>query len=433
MWWLFIRDFYTAGQSSVDNSPRMAVHYPRCSWSPPSTPAHKPSPINPSIEPQKAAWSALLPYLHHASNSGLQAFALWRSEGGLQLVSENWGSITGISDDLSEGQAFLMAIDAADQYALHNALLLAESEQREASLMVRTCANATGEARHLFVCIAPKTNQRHYVMLVACDMTEHAMLRETIASLQQNTANHSAFLSSMSHELRTPLNAIMGFAEMMRDGVMGKLNNPTYEEYVSHIHESGEHLLAKIDDLLSLSALDSGQCLCDTAPIDLRSMLHNVREIHSDMALSKHVTIGIDMLADYTIMGDRRHLHTVFSHLLRNAITHATAGTSVQLAVRMQGKEDLVIAVRDEGCGISDAQLASIRSALRAKESAANIQSGGVGIGLALSKELLALHDASIRIESVHGQGTIVSACLPSARVRPIAPAKRTPHLTLAN
>ncbi|NDF13630.1 MAG: two-component sensor histidine kinase, partial [Proteobacteria bacterium] len=83
-------------------------------------------------------------------------------------------------------------------------------------------------------------------------------VKELEAALAVSDRSREAFLSSMSHELRTPLNAIMGFSEMMKEGVFGELENPTYNAYAGHIHESGSSLLGKINDLLDIASLDAG-------------------------------------------------------------------------------------------------------------------------------------------------------------------------------
>ena len=113
------------------------------------------------------------------------------------------------------------------------------------------------------------------------------------------------------------------------------------------------------------------------------------------------------------------------SHLITNALRHSVEGAQVTVSVRVQADEGVIISVRDAGEGISTGQLAIIRKALTADVAYFNIESGGIGLGLSLTKELAQRHGGRVMIDSVRHKGTVVSIILPVAKVLSGLPQKR--------
>jgi two-component system cell cycle sensor histidine kinase PleC len=221
----------------------------------------------------------------------------------------------------------------------------------------------------------------------------------------------------MSHELRTPLNAIMGFSEMMSTGVFGELNNPTYVEYAKHIHDSGRALLGKINDLLDIASMNAGGLQLEENEFTLHSMLSEVVEMHTHHAFSRQQQLKLDCTGAVTISADRAKLICAVSHLLSNALRHSATGAEIVLSVRVRADEGVIISVRDAGEGIAQAQLQVIRNAFNAEVAYFNIECGGIGLGLSLTKELAARHGGRVMIDSVRHRGTVVSMILPASRV----------------
>jgi signal transduction histidine kinase len=253
-------------------------------------------------------------------------------------------------------------------------------------------------------------------------------LRKAEHQLEEANRGRQAFLSSMSHELRTPLNAIMGFSEMMRTQVFGEVGHPTYYEYVNHIHESGQQLLNKVNDLLEIASLDSGGMTMKEEPFSLNELLNEAQEIFSHEAFTHDIKLKLDIPHSITLHADRRQLLCALSHFLSNAVRHSLDGGEVQISARPQGHDGLVIAVRDFGKGMPNEQLASIRQAMQSDAAYFKVEGNGIGLGLSLAKELVAKHHGSISIDSVRGQGTVVSMFLPKERVITGLSAKKT-HL----
>ena len=237
------------------------------------------------------------------------------------------------------------------------------------------------------------------------------------AALNVSDRGRSAFLSSMSHELRTPLNAIMGFADMMKSGVFGEIENPTYKQYVEHIHESGALLLSKINDLLNIASMDVGELTLEESDCALNELLSELVEIPSHNAFNRQQTIKLDFSPEVRLHVDRTKLLCALSHLVANALRHSKDGATIIVMARIQPDEGIILSVRDDGEGIPTAQLATIRDALQSQVAYHHIECGGIGLGLSLSKELVARHEGRLMIDSVRHRGTVVSLILPKERI----------------
>jgi two-component system cell cycle sensor histidine kinase PleC len=256
-----------------------------------------------------------------------------------------------------------------------------------------------------------------------------AVMDERIAELEAQLAlsdrGRSAFLSAMSHELRTPLNAIMGFSQMMKLGVLGPIDNPAYQEYAANIHEAGELLLQKVNDLLDIASMDAGGIVLEEEDFYLRDLLAEALEIHSHDAFSADKKLHIDCAADIRLHADRRKLLCAVSHFLSNAMRHSAAGSEITMMVRIQPDDGVIISVRDHGEGIAPSQLASIREVLQKDSAYRHIEGGGIGLGLSLSKELASQHGGRLMLDSMRHRGTVISLILPKERILAGMPAKR--------
>ena len=241
--------------------------------------------------------------------------------------------------------------------------------------------------------------------------------RSRSLSVEDNAREGRNFLSSMSHELRTPLNAIMGFSDMMRQQVYGELGHPHYREYAEHIHEAGERLLAKVNGILEAAALESGSQPTHETVVELPELLTDLGDRYTHAAACRGVTVRVDAPTRILLHADRRQIATALAHMLENAVSHSLAEGEIHLTLRPQGHEGVVVAVRDYGKGMPEAQLQDIRRALASDASYFNIAGNSIGMGLALAREFAARHEGSIAIESVRGQGTVVSMFLPAARI----------------
>jgi signal transduction histidine kinase len=241
--------------------------------------------------------------------------------------------------------------------------------------------------------------------------TALAALDERSRELEAASRHKSEFLANMSHELRTPLNAITGFSQVLRKGLFGEVN-AKQAEYLDDVLASAHHLLSLIDDVLDLAKVEAGQIELRVAPFSLPETLERgvviVREraMKGDVRISLSTGPGVD-----TVVGDERRVTQVLFNLLSNAVKFTPPGGSVDVgATRLDGA--VHVSVRDTGPGIAPEDQERIFEEFQQAE-AGKEQREGTGLGLALSKRLIELHDGRIWVESEPGTGSTFTFTLP--------------------
>jgi two-component system, cell cycle sensor histidine kinase PleC len=245
--------------------------------------------------------------------------------------------------------------------------------------------------------------------------------------LEQKAAAESAnrakaeFLANMSHELRTPLNAIIGFSEMMQQQVFGALGCDKYVDYSSHIHESGEYLLAVITDVLDMSRLEAGRVRLTKTAFDLDSVVNRAVSDVRDIAAGKALTVHTDVAPAVRLFADPQAIERILVTLLRNAVKFTPDGGTVRLRTE-SARGGLLIHIEDTGPGIETAEIPRLGCPF--EQIGDRLENGmrGSGLGLGIAKSLTELHGGSMRIASVVGQGTTVSLHLPTPLPAPPRP-----------
>lgn len=213
----------------------------------------------------------------------------------------------------------------------------------------------------------------------------------------------SEFIAYMSHELRTPLNGILGYAQIMqRDLTLSERNTAALDV----IRQSGEHLLALVEDILDLARIETGRLELIMSDIPLNKFLSIVTEIISIKASQK----GLEFICELTddlpegIHGDEKRLRQVLLNLLANAVKFTNRGRVVLRVSRVTSSR-LCFVIQDTGIGIEAAELETI---FRHFEQSGDVQhrGGGTGLGLAISRQLVRLMGSDIEVESRIGEGS---------------------------
>ena len=236
-------------------------------------------------------------------------------------------------------------------------------------------------------------------------------LRAVNAQLESASRHKSEFLAHMSHELRTPLNAILGFAELLRDQSYGPLS-AKQDRYVGHIHSSGKHLLALINDLLDLSKVEAGKIELRPETFAfheaLTAALTEVRPQADAKRLELELHLDENLL---TITADPVRFTQIVLNLLSNAVKFTPEGGTVTVTARIGSSEGsrldpppstlypgefVEIAVQDTGIGIKAEDLLKLFQPFTQLETPFVKLSQGTGLGLALTKRLVELHGGQI-------------------------------------
>ena len=241
-----------------------------------------------------------------------------------------------------------------------------------------------------------------------------------IARDEAEAANRakSEFLATMSHELRTPLNAIIGFSEIIGTEVLGPVGNTKYRDYAEDIHNSGQHLLDLINDILDLSKVESGMDELHEEEIEIPEVAHSVLRLVQQRAQKHGVNLELELPGTpLHLRADRRKLKQILVNLLANAIKFTEAGGKVVLTVRCQAGQGYEFQVSDTGIGIAPEDIPKALSQFGQVDSTLGRQHEGTGLGLPLTKALVELHGGSLDLQSQPNVGTTVTVHFPAERV----------------
>jgi two-component system cell cycle sensor histidine kinase PleC len=242
--------------------------------------------------------------------------------------------------------------------------------------------------------------------------------------IRAETANRakSEFLANMSHELRTPLNAINGFSEIMVSEMFGRLGDGRYKEYAQDILNSGQHLLALINDILDMSKIEAGKMALRFEPVSLDEVAEDALRLVRNRAETVGLALSIEMADLPEVEADYRALKQVLLNLLSNAIKFTPRGGRVAVTAEARSDafgERVRVCVRDTGIGIAADDLARLARPFEQIESQHAKTQQGTGLGLALTKSLVELHGGVLDIHSAPGEGTTVSFSIPVRQSSP--------------
>uniref|UniRef100_B0T5X7 histidine kinase n=1 Tax=Caulobacter sp. (strain K31) TaxID=366602 RepID=B0T5X7_CAUSK len=377
--------------------------------------------------------------LRDAIESVSEAFVLWDRQGRLLMCNRNYRNVFNLEPKLlkpgaprNEVNRFAALAIKHDQPApdgakgvreaeLNDGRWIQISERRTAEGgLVMTAADITAiknqeEARRL-----NEEQLQHAVAGLERSQEQLAELArkyemEKVKAEGANKAK-SEFLANMSHELRTPLNAINGFSEIMMNEMFGPLGDQRYKGYSLDIHNSGQHLLALINDILDMSKIEAGKMNLKFEPLSLEDVTEDAVRLVRNRAEAAGLKLEIDFPPLPEVEADYRAVKQVLLNLLSNAIkfTPRAGRIVVRAEVRRDPLGERVrVSVTDTGIGIAAEDLARLARPFEQVESQHAKTTQGTGLGLALTKSLVEMHDGALEMTSTPGEGTTVSFILP--------------------
>lgn len=265
--------------------------------------------------------------------------------------------------------------------------------------------------------------QAHALLLANEQLSKNAdRVRSALQRAEHATRAKSSFLAGVSHELRTPLTAIIGFSQILKlQHRPGKTKNRE-QEYAEIIHDSSQHLLNLVNDILDLSKIESGGYELDETWIDVGREARVVRSLLAHEADRRGVALAVE-LADAlpALYGDAKSLRQIIINLMSNALKFTERGGWARLSIRPHGDGGLLIEVVDNGSGIAPEDQRDIWEAFKRARNPAMAKAEGTGLGLHLVKILAGLHGADVGLESALGQGTRIWVAFGPERVKAIA------------
>jgi signal transduction histidine kinase len=245
-------------------------------------------------------------------------------------------------------------------------------------------------------------------------------LGEAKGAAERASRAKSEFLAHMSHELRTPLNAIIGFAEVMRMELLGPLGRARYREYINDIHQSGQHLLSLIDDVLDMSRIEAGRFELHEETVDLAATSAEALTLVRPIADKSGVNlVGGDLSLLPLLHADERAVKQMLVNLLANGIKFTPSGGEVRLGGGFNAEGELALSVADTGVGMNAREIEDSVVPFVQVDSRLARRTAGSGLGLPITKRLIEMHGGRLLIESVPGKGTTATLFLPASRLLP--------------
>lgn len=243
-------------------------------------------------------------------------------------------------------------------------------------------------------------------------------LRE--AKIQSDMASRakSEFLTNMSHELRTPLNAIIGFSEIIKNQVLGPVENKQYWEYACDIFNSGKHLLAIINEILDVSKIEAGERQLSESSVNMEKTIKACVDLMMPKVQEGQQTI-INLVDRRVpvVVGEEVALKQIILNLLSNAVKFTPGGGRITISYEVDSEGNLRISITDTGIGLSEEEIEKALSPFGQVESSFARSGSGAGLGLTLVGALIKLHGGRLELFSQKGIGTTATVVVPARRV----------------
>ena len=331
-------------------------------------------------------------------NSMLEGLLLLDRSRKIYLVNRAFKNLFGLKTEL-RGKTI---VEALRLHELDELLLRVEAEQQVLDYEIKL---PDLNERWLQVNAAVITNaagERDGTILVFRDLTRLKQLERT----------REEFVANVSHELRTPLSLIKGYVETLLDGAR---NNPEVaERFLKIIERNAQRLDLLIQDLLTISALESEKIKLNLQPVNLRALAEKVlTDLHAK-AENKNVELVNDV-PELTANGDVNRLDQVLANLVDNAIKYGRAEGRVTVGGKKLDDGKLEIFVRDDGPGIPPESLERVFERFYRVDKARSRDQGGTGLGLSIVKHIVHAHGGEVRVESELGKGATFFFTVPAA------------------
>jgi len=298
-------------------------------------------------------------------------------------------------DNLKDGEDFFAA--------------LKETRSHKVAARMATTAGPRWHEINGSRCLDSVTGSEAY-LVSEVDVTE---LKEAERRAETADRAKSEFLANMSHELRTPLNAIIGFSDFMMTGKIAGTVPPKYTEYVNDIHDSGQHLLRLINDVLDLAKVETGEMPLYLEKVEMREIFVALERSMTPHARKKDVRLTIAPLdAELAVKADMLRFKQILMNLMSNAIKFTDSGGTITMDARADGNR-VAVSVRDTGIGMTAEGIEESLKPFRQVDNSISRSYEGTGLGLPLSKKLADSQDGTLEIDSEPGVGTVVTVCLP--------------------
>ncbi len=312
------------------------------------------------------------------------------------------------------------------QYLVRNGDFIAylQSQDYTDPIKIRSWTNNEIKPEH-------KTEITLEIQLVPFGTKQKLLICRDVTSVEKLESMRRDFIANVSHELRTPLTVVGGFLETLTD-MEGAVPEST-RQYFSMMQEQTSRMRRLIEDLLTLSQIESNAQSPENNEIDMGHMLNMilndakalsqtvVQEDHNPknkQQVHHHITLAAD--SHLNITGAAEELQSALSNLVSNAIRYTPQGGNIHISWQIQensGVKTAVFSVKDSGIGIEQQHIDRLTERFYRVDRSRSRQTGGTGLGLSIVKHILTRHQAKLDIKSVLGEGSTFSVIFPKGRI----------------
>jgi two-component system, OmpR family, phosphate regulon sensor histidine kinase PhoR len=265
------------------------------------------------------------------------------------------------------------------------------------------------------------------LQLVPFGSEQKLLIARDITELERVDAMRRDFVANVSHELRTPLTVVGGFVETL--GEMAKPAEADLKHYFSIMHNHTKRMQRLLDDLLTLSRLESSDSALSEEQVQTPDLLHELAREAESLSGGRH-GVQVEINSQAWLLGSLQELQSAFSNLVSNAVRYTPAGGQITLRWFEQDGQP-VFSVTDTGDGIASEHIPRLTERFYRVDRSRSRETGGTGLGLAIVKHILTRHGARLDIHSIPGKGSTFSAIFPAERLIPARSEAQKPRLAL--
>jgi len=223
------------------------------------------------------------------------------------------------------------------------------------------------------------------------------------------------FVANVSHELKTPLTVVSGFVEMLVDDFEAYPREDALH-YLRLVQDQSGRMQHLIDDLLTLSALETGSLVATDEAVDIPALLRLIHQEAQALSAGRH-SVSFRCDGPATVRGCANELRSAFSNLASNAVRYTPDGGRVDLIWEQTADGGAAFRVCDSGIGVAPQHIPRLTERFYRVDRSRSRETGGTGLGLAIVKHVLTRHQGCLEVESELGKGSCFSARLPAKRI----------------
>ncbi len=288
-----------------------------------------------------------------------------------------------------------------------------DGEERIMRMTLTAVPDQSGELSGYLATAEDVTEREHAHRAMLLTLQHQKTAVERLQELERVKGD---FVSTVSHELRTPITSIIGYTEVLEDGMVGELTD-AQREVVDRVDRNGRRLLLLVEDLLTLSQIESSNLKIEPVVTDIRSVVTNAHEALATTLAKRSLTVTVSTPREPVVHhGDPVQLERMVANLMTNAVKFTPDGGNVEVALSSDGEVSQIV-VKDDGVGIAVDDQAKLFTRFFRSTSATDQAVQGTGLGLTIVQAIVALHGGKIGVSSSHGKGTTVTVTVPRVAV----------------